>query len=348
MLEHPLILYLATQLWSLGLTAPRAGRCPTESRGCRGSFQHRYSLVAITSIRWSRYSCDLVSYSAFRCKFSTSFLPQLRPKLLGTTDGFVEPPEDSASCECTTGSVRAAALGCTWMHWPWLLTKGGSSGISWMSHCPHGCLCYILLQSLILPIYVRFMSPLGKMKQTLLWESFYILSHPEILSHWEGRQISLLFSSGENSSGPWAILAQFCSYNYQSIHTCLCVTSLSLLDCNAKCWWRGSGRRNSRHCMSWRERAGDGHQLWQAVLPDLTQSNNLTFPSSSATLPLETGKLIFLLVLSALPTCISCMKVWDRFLSSTYGQLSKTHPQRVLIINKAIQRWLSFEGTASS
>lgn len=192
------------------------------------------------------------------------------------------------------------------------------------------------------------MSPLGKMKQTLLWQLFYILSHTEILSHREGRQISLHFSSGENRSGPWAILAQFCSYSFQSIHTCLCVTSLSLLDSNPKCWWRGSGGRNSGSFMSRRERAGDGHQLWQAALPVLTQSNDLTLPSSSATLPLEAGKLIFLPVFSALPKGISCMKTWDRFLSSTYGQLSKTCPQKVHLINKAIQGWLSLECTASS
>lgn len=156
------------------------------------------------------------------------------------------------------------------------------------------------------------------------------------LSRWEGRQISLHFSSGENSSGPWAILAEFCSYSFQSIHTCLCVTSLSLLECNPKCWWHGSVGRNSRRCASWRERAGDGHQLWQAALPVLAQSNDLTFPSSSATLPLEAGKWIFL-VLFALLKCISHMKMWGRFLSSTYGQLSKTHSQRALLIKKAIR-----------
>lgn len=183
----------------------------------------------------------------------------------------------------------------------------------------------------MLPTYVRFMSPLGKMKQTFLWESFHILSHTEILSHWEGCQISLLLSSGENSSGPWAILAQFCSYSFQNIHTCLCVTSLSLLDCNPKCWRHGSGRRNSRHCTSWRERAGDGHQLWQVALPVLTPSSDLSLPSSSATLPLEAGKLIFLLVFF-LPSqsFLSCIEMWDRLLSSTYGQSSKTCPQRVL------------------
>lgn len=92
------------------------------------------------------------------------------------------------------------------------------------------------------------------------------------------------------------------------------------------------------------------HELEGAscAFPVLTQSHDLTFPSSSATLPLQAGKLIFLLVLSALPKCISCMKRWDRFLSNTYGHLSKTQPQRVLTRNKAIQGWLSLESTASS
>lgn len=161
------------------------------------------------------------------------------------------------------------------------------------------------------------MSPLGKRKHNLLWESFHILSHTEILSHWEGCQISLHFSLEENSSGPWAILAQFCSYSFQSIHTCLCVTSLSLLDCNPKMWKWGK-EQQALH-----ELEGPRWRWPSAVTGCLACSYPEQWshlPSSSATLPLEAGKLIFLLVLSALPKCISCMKMWDRFLSNTYTQ----------------------------
>lgn len=233
------------------------------------------------------------------------------------------------------------------MHWGWLLTKGGLIRYLLKEPLSSGVLMLYLAVRLdssnLCEVYVTS----GKDETDSFMGEF-----PHPLSYWNsqspgGRQISLHFSSGENSSGPWAILAWFCSYSFQSIHTCLCVTSLSLLDCNPTCWWCGSGGRNSRHCISWREPTGDNHQLWQAALTVLTQSNDLSFPSSSAIPPLEAGKLIFLLVLSAVPKCILCMKMWDRFLSSTYGQLSKTYSQRVLIVNKTIQRWLSFEGTAS-
>lgn len=128
-----------------------------------------------------------------------------------------------------------------------------------------------------------------------------IFSRTEVLSHWEGCQISLLFSLGENSSGPWAISAQFCGFSFQSIHTCLCITSPSLLDCYLRCWWRGRGGRTGGHCTGWREQAGDGHQLWQVALPALPQSDGLSFPSNSATVPTEAGKSLLLLISSPLP-----------------------------------------------
>lgn len=61
--------------------------------------------------------------------------------------------------------------------------------------------------------------------------------------------------------------------------------------------------------MTWREWARDGHQLGQVALPLLTHSNDLGFLPSSATLPLQAGKLILLLIFSALPKYISCMKM---------------------------------------
>lgn len=88
----------------------------------------------------------------------------------------------------------------------------------------------------------------------------------------------------------------------------------------SKARWCGSGGRKGWRCMRGREWARGGRQLRQVALPVLTHSDHLSFPSSSATLPLEAGKLIFLLIWSALPKYISCMKMWDMFLLGTIIQ----------------------------
>lgn len=75
---------------------------------------------------------------------------------------------------------------------------------------------------------------MGKVTQTCSGQRLQILSRSDVPRRREGCQLSLHFSSGENSSGPRAISAQFCSYNFQSVHTCLCVTNLSLLDGDPK------------------------------------------------------------------------------------------------------------------
>lgn len=46
------------------------------------------------------------------------------------------------------------------------------------------------------------MSPLGKMKQTLLWASFHILCHTEILSHQEAVRFLCTSAQEKTALGP--------------------------------------------------------------------------------------------------------------------------------------------------
>lgn len=55
------------------------------------------------------YSCGLLSYPEFCCKFGASFLTQLQPQASRTIDGFVDTPVHSTSSEDTMASVRPAA-----------------------------------------------------------------------------------------------------------------------------------------------------------------------------------------------------------------------------------------------
>lgn len=118
------------------------------------------------------YSCGLLSYPEFCCKFSPSFLTQLHPKASRTIDGFVDPPVHSTGSEDIMASVRPAARP----------QRGGhSSPTSWISRCPQGCSCYTSLWSLTHPIYMRFLSALGKI--------FFRADFPNSFSYWSSQSL---------------------------------------------------------------------------------------------------------------------------------------------------------------
>lgn len=169
---------------------------------------------ATTCTRWSWYSCDLLSCPEFCLKINASFLIRFYPKpsrpLLAlccplcppAATSMPQPWRDRQRWWCSdVSSLRRRALVMR------LLNEPLSSGV------------------LILYVDVKFDSshlwevPVSSGKDEtdfFLGQLSQILSRSEVLSHWEGCQISLLFSLGENSSGPRAISAQFCGFNFRA------------------------------------------------------------------------------------------------------------------------------------